>query len=213
MTKPTFFATPAAFRVWLDANHATKTEVLVGFYKISTGKPSITWSESVDEALCFGWIDGVRRSLGDQAYSIRFTPRKPTSFWSAINVAKVAQLRKANKMLPAGEAAFAKRTPDKTGYSSESMAAQFSAVQLAQFKATPEAHAWFTSQAPSYQKVTTHWVMSAKKDETRSKRLAELIHHSARGERLPQLVKYTKPAAKKPAAKKPSTKARTKARP
>jgi uncharacterized protein YdeI (YjbR/CyaY-like superfamily) len=198
MSKPTFFATPAAFRAWLEVNHAKKAELVVGFHKTSTGKPSLTWSQSVDEALCFGWIDGVRRSLGDEAYTIRFTPRKPTSFWSAINVAKVAELRKANKMSPAGEAAFAKRTPAKTGYSSASRVVQFSPLQLAQFEANPKAHAWFTSQAPSYQKMTTHWVTSAKKDETCAKRLAELIHHSARGEKLPQLVKY----AKKPAAKK-----------
>jgi uncharacterized protein YdeI (YjbR/CyaY-like superfamily) len=202
--KPTFFATPAAFRSWLETNHATKSELLVGFYKTSTGKPSITWSESVDEALCFGWIDGVRRSLGDEAYTIRFTPRKPSSVWSAVNVAKVAALREANKMRPAGEAIFAKRSAAKSGYSSQTYAAaRFSTAQLAQFAATPNAHAWFVAQAPSYQKQTTHWVTSATKDETRAKRLAELIYHCARGEKLPRLVKY---ASKKPAAK--SSKAR-----
>ena len=110
-----YFATPAKFRAWLEAHHATASELLVGFHKVGTAKPSMTWSESVDEALCFGWIDGIRRSLGADAYTIRFTPRKRTSIWSAINVDKMTALRKADKMRPAGEAAFAKRTDAKTG--------------------------------------------------------------------------------------------------
>src|SRR5260221_4964577 len=113
MATPTFFATPAAFRKWLSANHRKKTELLVGFQKTTSGKPSMTWPESVEEALCFGWIDGVRKSLGKEAYTIRFTPRKPTSIWSAINVAKVEALRKTGKMQPAGEAAFARRTAER----------------------------------------------------------------------------------------------------
>src|SRR5688572_9956723 len=113
--KPTFFATPAAFRAWLERHHETAKELLVGFYKTNSGKPSITWPQSVDEALCFGWIDGVRKSLGPDAYTIRFTPRKPKSIWSAINVDKVAQLKKLGKMRPAGLRAFAHRTAERTG--------------------------------------------------------------------------------------------------
>jgi uncharacterized protein YdeI (YjbR/CyaY-like superfamily) len=190
-TKPRFFATPAAFRAWLDANHATKSELLVGFYKIRSEKPSMTWPESVDEALCFGWIDGVRRSLGADAYTIRFTPRKPTSIWSAINVAKVKSLRAAGKMRPAGEAAFAKRTAARTGvYSFErSEAAVLPAAHAAQLEAEPKAAAWFAAQAPWYQRTAIHWVISAKREETRERRLAELIRDSRAGRRIKQLVR------------------------
>src|SRR6516225_1223408 len=113
--KPTYFATPAAFQAWLRVHHAEQAELLVGFYKRGSGRPSITWPESVDEALCFGWIDGVRRSIDAEAYSIRFTPRRPTSIWSAINVARVAELQRQGRMHPAGERAFAARTPERTG--------------------------------------------------------------------------------------------------
>lgn len=184
--KPTYFATPAAFRTWLEKNHATAPELLVGFHKTGSGKPSMTWPESVDEALCFGWIDGVRRSLGAEAYTIRFTPRRPTSIWSAINVAKVEALRQSGKMRPAGEAAFAKRTAEKTGvYSFErDKAAVLSAAQKARLAANPKAQAWFEAQAPSYQRAAIHWVTSAKQEETRSRRLAELIRDSAAGRRI-----------------------------
>jgi uncharacterized protein YdeI (YjbR/CyaY-like superfamily) len=193
--KPTYFATPAAFRTWLEANHATASELLVGFYKTSTGKPSITWPESVDEALCFGWIDGKRKSLGADAYTIRFVPRKPTSIWSANNVAKVEALRKAGKMRPAGEAAFAKRTAAKTGvYSFErAEAAQLSSAQDKQFRANAKAYAWFTAQAPYYQRTAIHWVISAKQEATRERRLATLIADSAAGVRVAPL----RPTAKK----------------
>jgi uncharacterized protein YdeI (YjbR/CyaY-like superfamily) len=209
--KPTFFATPAAFRSWLEANHATRSELVVGFYKTSSGKPSITWPESVDEALCFGWIDGVRRSLGDEAYSIRFTPRKPTSIWSAINVAKIGALRKANKMRPAGEAAFAKRTDAKTGvYSFErSEAAQLSPAQAATLAANKKAHAWFTAQAPSYQRAATHWVISAKQEVTRDKRLAELTRCSAAGERIGPMKVYKAEKKSSSRAKVAKPKAKT----
>lgn len=199
MTKPTFFATPAAFRAWLEANHATKTELIVGFYKTSSGKPSITWPESVDEALCFGWIDGVRRSLSEVAYSIRFTPRRPTSIWSAINVAKIDALRAAGKLRPAGEAAFAKRSAAKTGvYSFERMeAAAFSPAQARQLAANAKAHGWFTTQAPSYQRTATYWVVSAKQEATQDKRMAELVRCSAAGERVPPLRPNKAPKAAK----------------
>lgn len=188
--KPTYFATPGAFRSWLEGNHASASELLVGFYKTSSGKPSITWPESVDEALCFGWIDGVRKSLGELAYTIRFTPRKPTSIWSAINVAKIAALRAANKMRPAGEAAFAKRTAEKTGvYSFERKeAAQLTPAQAARLKANAKASAWFSAQAPWYQRTAVHWVISAKQEATRERRLAELIRDSAAGRRIKTLI-------------------------
>lgn len=203
--KPRFFATPAAFRTWLEANHGSKTELLVGFYKTSSGKPSITWPQSVDEALCFGWIDGVRKSLGDEAYMIRFTPRKPTSIWSAINVAKVDALRKAGKMRPAGEAAFAKRAAAKTGvYSFErAEAAKLTPAHAKLLAANAKAATWFAASAPSYQRAAMHWVVSAKQESTRDKRLAELIRCSAAGERIGPMKwnKADKPKAAKPKAK------------
>lgn len=187
--KPRFFASPAAFRAWLEKNHATASEILVGFHKRATGKRSLTWSESVDEALCFGWIDGLRRKLDDEAYTIRFTPRKPTSIWSAINVAKVTALRQAGKMTPAGEAAFAKRTAAKTGvYSFErNEAAKLSPAHEKRLAANKRAAAYFAEQPPWYRRTATHWVISAKKAETRDKRLAELIADSAAGRRIKQL--------------------------
>ncbi len=203
--KPTYFATPEAWRAWLEKNHATRTELLVGFYKTSTGKPSITWPQSVDEALCFGWIDGKRQSLGEEAYTIRFTPRKPTSIWSAINVAKVAELRAAGKMMPAGEAAFALRSDNKTAvYSFERFEeAKFSAAQQAEFESNKKAYTWYTQQAPSYQRVTRHWVTSAKQQATQDRRLAQLIADCAAGKRLDMLTKYaSKKPAKKPAKKR-----------
>lgn len=189
-SNPRFFATAAAFRAWLDANHGDTTELVVGFYKKSSGKPSMTWPESVDEALCFGWIDGVRRSLDADAYTIRFTPRKPTSIWSAINVAKVAALRTAGKMRPAGEAAFAKRSASRTAvYSFERKdPAKLSKAQLATLDAHPKAAAWFTAQAPWYQRTAIHWVISAKREDTRERRLAELIRDCAAGRKIKALV-------------------------
>jgi uncharacterized protein YdeI (YjbR/CyaY-like superfamily) len=146
----TFFATPAEFRRWLKMHHATKTELLVGFYKRGTGRPSITWPESVDEALCFGWIDGVRRSLSTQAYTIRFTPRKPTSIWSAVNVARVSELEKMGRMTPAGRRAFAARTAERTGvYAFErNAAAKLTPEEEKTLRANSKAAAFFDAQPP-----------------------------------------------------------------
>jgi uncharacterized protein YdeI (YjbR/CyaY-like superfamily) len=187
--KPRFFATPAAFRAWLERNHATATELLVGFHKRKTGTPCMTWSESVDEALCFGWIDAIRRRIDDNTYSIRFTRRKPTSIWSAINVRKVEALRAAGKMTPAGEQAFAHRTEARTGvYSFErNEAAVLPPAFARRFRADKAAHAYFTAQPPWYQRTATHWVISAKKEETRERRLATLIAESAASRWIPQL--------------------------
>ncbi|HKG92040.1 MAG TPA: YdeI/OmpD-associated family protein [Gemmatimonadaceae bacterium] len=183
---PTFFATPADFRAWLERHHDTGRELLVGFYKKGAGKPSITWPESVDEALCFGWIDGVRRSIDDESYSIRFTPRKPRSNWSAVNVARVAALTKAGRMHPAGLAAFEARAPERTGiYAYEQRTtAELSPADEKRFRANKKAWAFFESQPPGYRHLALWWVVTAKKEETRQKRLATLIDDSANGRRL-----------------------------
>ncbi len=188
---PKFFPTPAAFRAWLRANHAREPELVVGYFKKGTGKRSITWPESVDEALCFGWIDGVRRSLGEEAYCIRFTPRRRHSIWSAINVARVAALEKAGKMMPAGRRAFEARRADRTGvYSFERRtAAELSPDESARLRARPKAAAFFEAQAPWYRRAALHWVTSAKRPETRQRRLEQLIADSAAGRRVPPLAR------------------------
>ena len=191
--KPTFFATAAKFRAWLEAHHEMETELLVGFYKRASGKPSITWPEAVDEALCFGWIDGVRRSLSEDAYTIRFTPRKPTSIWSSINVARVAELTKLGRMRPAGVRAYSARKPEKTGiYSFErNQAAKLSPEQERKLMANRNAFVFFEGQPPWYRRAATHWVISAKREETRDRRLAQLIADSAGGRTIPPLTRPT----------------------
>jgi uncharacterized protein YdeI (YjbR/CyaY-like superfamily) len=189
--EPTFFATPEDFRAWLEAHHETESELLVGFQKKGSGRPSITWPESVDQALCFGWIDGVRRRVDDERYSIRFTPRKQRSTWSAVNVRRVGELEAEGLMCPAGRAAFERRTEDRTGiYSHERRrAAAFEPEQERAFKADERAWAWFRDQAPSYRRAATHWVISAKKPETRERRLQRLIEDSAAGRTVPPLTR------------------------
>jgi uncharacterized protein YdeI (YjbR/CyaY-like superfamily) len=196
--KPTFFETPDMFRAWLEANHATETELLVGFFKRGSGRPSITWPESVDEALCYGWIDGIRRSLSEDAYTIRFTPRKPTSIWSAINVARVAELSALGRMRPAGLVAFSKRTEDKTGiYSFErNRAARLSPAQEKALRANRKAAAFFDAQPPWYRRTAIHWIVSAKREETRLRRLAQLIADSAAGRTIRPLTRPGKTPAK-----------------
>jgi uncharacterized protein YdeI (YjbR/CyaY-like superfamily) len=199
--KPTFFKTPARFRAWLETHHETKKELLVGFYKKGTGKQSITWPESVDEALCFGWIDGVRRSLGDEAYSIRFTPRRPRSIWSAVNVARVTELAAAGRMTPAGTRAFEARTPERTGvYAFErKAAAELTAEEDAKLRAYRKAAAFFDAQPPWYRRTAIHWVVSAKRPETRQRRLDQLIGDSAAGRTIPPL---TRPGSKRETARR-----------
>ena len=193
--KPTFFATPAAFRAWLAANHAKAGELLVGFHKVGSGKPSITWPQSVDQALCYGWIDGVRRSLGPQSYTIRFTPRRPRSIWSAINTKRFAELRKQGQVAAAGVAAFKVRTAARSGvYSFERRTpARLLPAQDKAFRANARAWAYFQSRPPWYQRTALHWVVSAKKEETRDKRLRTLIADSAAGRTIAPL---TRPGAK-----------------
>ncbi|HXH38512.1 MAG TPA: YdeI/OmpD-associated family protein [Thermoanaerobaculia bacterium] len=183
--EPTFFATPAAFRKWLEKNHDKASELLVGFHKKDSGRPSMTWPESVDQALCFGWIDGVRRRIDDASYSIRFTPRKPISNWSAVNIARVAELTKLGLMRPAGLRAFEKRREDKSSiYSYENELRTFEPAHEKTFRANRKAWQFFNAQPPSYRRVCIYWVMSAKKEETRARRLATLIDDSANGRRI-----------------------------
>ena len=184
--KPTFFATPADLRRWLKRHHKSADELLVGFYKKGSGRPSITWPESVDEALCFGWIDGVRRSLDDQSYTIRFTPRRPGSIWSLINIRKVEALIRGGRMEPAGLEAFEARDEAKSGvYSFEQREnAKLEAKAEAEFKANRAAWRFFQAQPAGYRKIAIFFVVSAKREETRERRLQTLIADSAAGRRI-----------------------------
>lgn len=181
----TFFPTPQDFRKWLQKNHQNEKELLVGFFKVGTKKPSITWSESVDQALCFGWIDGVRKSIDDESYSIRFTPRKPTSIWSAINIKKIEDLTKAGLMTPEGLKAFELRKEEKSAiYSHEKELAMLETEFEKQFKANKKAWEFFNNQVPSYKKVMLHWIMRAKQEKTRLSRLEKTIKESELGKRV-----------------------------
>ena len=184
--EPTFFATPDQWRAWLARHHATAGELWVGFYKRGTGRPSLTWPESVDQALCYGWIDGVRKSLGPESYTIRFTPRRAGSIWSKVNVERVKQLEALGLVQPAGRAAHAARTTAKSGiYSYEQRAgARLTHEQERTFKRSRKAWRYFQAEAPWYRRTATHWVVSAKREETRAKRLATLIADSAAGRRI-----------------------------
>jgi uncharacterized protein YdeI (YjbR/CyaY-like superfamily) len=184
--KPRYFATPEKFRVWLAQHHAAKRELLVGFHKKGSGRPSIDWPQSVDEALCFGWIDGVRHSLGPHGYTIRFTPRRPTSIWSSINIRRVKFLTKHGKMAPAGLAAYQKRSSKRSAiYAYEQRAAlKLSPADLRKFKANAKAWEFFSAAAPSYRHRVLYRLASAHKPETRASRLATVIALSAAGKKL-----------------------------
>jgi uncharacterized protein YdeI (YjbR/CyaY-like superfamily) len=185
---PKFFATPATFRKWLVGHHDTTRELWVGFYKKATGKPSITWPEAVDQLLCFGWIDGVRKSLDFQSYVIRTTPRKPGSIWSAVNTRRAEELLRLGLMDPAGVSAFSGRDRAKSKlYSFERGSVQLSPAQQKQFRADRPAWEFFQSQPPGYRKTATWWVVSAKQETTRQKRLSTLIADSEAGRRIAQL--------------------------
>jgi uncharacterized protein YdeI (YjbR/CyaY-like superfamily) len=185
-----FFETPLALRDWLDANHETAPELFVGAWKKATGKPTVTWEQIVEEALCVGWIDSIRRGVPGDGWVIRLTPRRRGSIWSAVNVAKVAELRAAGRMRPAGEAAFAARRDDRTAIYSFERAADpvLAPDEEARFRANERAWAWFSAKAPSFRKQALHWVISAKKAETRERRLATLIAASAEGQPIPPLT-------------------------
>jgi uncharacterized protein YdeI (YjbR/CyaY-like superfamily) len=184
--QPCFFATPAAFRAWLDAYHASAGELWVGYYKKGSGQPSITWPESVDEALCFGWIDGVRKTIDAERYTIRFTPRRPRSIWSTVNIGRVTELTRQGRMHPAGLAAFAARQAARSGvYTYEQAeAARLAAADEQTFRANEAAWTFFEAQAPGYRRTAIRWVVNAKQEATRQRRLAALIADSARGRRL-----------------------------
>ena len=192
--KPTFFATPSEFRRWLEEHHATARELWVGFYKKDSGRPSITWPEAVDEALCYGWIDGVRRRIDDVSYAIRFTPRKPRSNWSAVNVDRVAELTRLGRMHPAGLAAFNGRAAARTGiYAYEQRAAaRLDPAAEQAFRANERAWAFFQAQAPWYRRTAIWWVVSAKQEATRLRRLATLIADSAAGRTIRPLTRKAK---------------------
>jgi uncharacterized protein YdeI (YjbR/CyaY-like superfamily) len=183
--KPKFFATPAAWRDWLEKHHAGQKELLVGFYKKDSGKPSITWPESVDGALSFGWIDGVRRRIDDVSYSIRFTPRRPRSIWSAVNIKRVGELTRQGLMRPAGIQAFEARQEARSGiYSFEQQSVQFESAQERRFRGNAAAWKFFQSQPPSYRQLAIWRVISAKREETKAKRLDQLIEDSEHGRRI-----------------------------
>jgi uncharacterized protein YdeI (YjbR/CyaY-like superfamily) len=190
--KPRFFATQAKWRAWLEKNHASAAELWVGFHKVHTGKPSISWPQSVDEALCFGWIDGLRRGLDENTYMIRFTPRRSGSAWSKVNLDRVAELTKLGLMHETGLAAFTRRDPQRAGYTYASHDTPFDDASEKTFRRQRAAWKFFQAQPPGYRRIVTHWVMSAKREETRAKRLAELIADSARGARLGRVTKYAK---------------------
>lgn len=181
-----FFENAQAFRAWLAAHAHEAKELLVGFHKVGTGKPCMSWSESVDQALSYGWIDGVRKRVDDATYTIRFTPRKAGSIWSAVNIDKVAKLRAQGLMTPAGEAAFAQRSEDRSRVYSHERAtpAELSPEDLARFQRHQAAWAFFEACPPGYRKRMLHVVTSAKKPETQAARLGRLIAACAEGRRL-----------------------------
>jgi uncharacterized protein YdeI (YjbR/CyaY-like superfamily) len=183
---PKFFATPAAWRSWLAKNYDKKTELWVGFHKKGTGRRSITWPESVDEALCFGWIDGIRKSIDGDSYAIRFTPRKKGSNWSEVNLRRVPELITEERMHSAGLSAYEGRDPRKSGlYSFEQRQnAKLSPSEMKKFKANAKAWKFFEAQPPGYRRLMIFRTVSAKRDETRERRLKELIDESAAGRRI-----------------------------
>ena len=183
--KPVFFATPEQFRAWLRTHHKTAAELWVGYYRKDSGKPSITWQESVDEALCFGWIDGIRKKISDEAYTNRFTPRRAGSNWSAINIAKVKQLTKQKRMQPAGLAAFAKRTDAKSRvYTYEQASHALDKDLEKRFRASRNAWTFFEKQPPYYRKLMTGWLNGARQEATRLRRLEKLMAACERGKRI-----------------------------
>lgn len=182
---PTFFTDQKDFRKWLEKNHRKEKELLVGFYKVTTKKPSMSWSESVDQALCFGWIDGVRKSIDKDSYTIRFTPRKTSSIWSAINIQKIEDLTKVGLMTEAGLKAFSFRTENKSKiYSHETEPVPLLEAYENQFKRNKIAWEFFEKQAPSYKKVMIHWIMSAKQEKTQFSRLEKTITESEKQKRV-----------------------------
>jgi uncharacterized protein YdeI (YjbR/CyaY-like superfamily) len=188
--KPVFFATADELGAWLEQHHETADELWVGLYKKASGKPSVTWPEVVEQALRFGWIDGVRRGIDEESYANRLTPRRPTSNWSAINVAKVEELKERGLMTPAGLRAYEARTPERTGvYSFEREPAELPPEFQKRLRANAAAREWFEARPPGYRRTAVHWVVSAKREETRLRRLQQLIEASADGRPVPPLAR------------------------
>lgn len=186
---PTFFKTQQDFRNWLIKNHEAETELLVGFYKKDSKKESIDWPQSVDEAICFGWIDGIRKRIDGISYSIRFTPRRPDSIWSNRNIEVINRMIKENKMYPAGLKIYESRKEDATGiYSYEKNAVDFTKEYRAYFKKNKEAFNYFEAQSNTYKKATINWVITAKREETQKRRLEQLIQACEKNERLKQFT-------------------------
>lgn len=188
--QPRFFRDAAALRRWFAVHQATEPSLLLGYWKVDSGKPSVSWPESVDEALCVGWIDGVRRRIDELSYCIRFTPRKPTSTWSAVNIARVRALEAEGRMQPAGLAAFAARRENKVGiYSYEQRSAELPEAYAAPLRGQRTAWADFQARTASYRKAVVWWIVSAKQEPTRQRRLQTLIDCSSRGEPIPQFTR------------------------
>jgi uncharacterized protein YdeI (YjbR/CyaY-like superfamily) len=181
---PVFFESARAFREWLDAHHATEQELWLGFYKKGSGRTGLTYLEAVDEALCYGWIDGKLRRIDGVCHQVRFTPRKPTSSWSAINIRKVSELTKAGRMTPAGLAVFDARRRAGGPYEAGAAPLVFSPAYAKRLRGNKAAWRFFEAQPPWYRRNTQFWVMSAKREETRERRLTLLVDACARGERL-----------------------------
>jgi uncharacterized protein YdeI (YjbR/CyaY-like superfamily) len=187
--QPTFFTTPEQFRAWLEKHHATAGELWVGYYKKASGKPTMTWAESVDQALCFGWIDGVRKSLGPDSYLNRFTPRTARSTWSAVNIRRAKELIDLGLMHPAGLRAFERRTDERSAIHSyeQRRSAPLPRDLQRRFRSNAQAWSFFETQPPSYRQAAIWWVVSAKREETRDRRLSQLVEHSAAGRLVPPL--------------------------
>lgn len=198
--EPAFFATPGEFRAWLDANHETAPELLVGFHRTSSDLPSMTWPESVDQALCFGWIDGIRRRIDERRYSVRFTPRRPRSIWSAVNIGRFTELAALGLVAPAGHRAFERRSEARSRLYSHEQATppSLSAEFEKRLRSNRPAWSFFDAQTPTYRRAAAHWVMSAKRSETRERRLARLIDDSGEGRLVPTLTWGTAPKAPRP---------------
>jgi uncharacterized protein YdeI (YjbR/CyaY-like superfamily) len=191
--KPTFFRTASKFHAWLAKHHASKEELLVGFHKRSSGLPSMAWSESVDEAVCFGWIGGIRKRIDEQSYTIRFTPRRPGSVWSKVNIERAERLIKEGRMQSAGRTAYEVRRENKSGiYSYEQRKPQLEELYARLLKKNKAAWKFFQAEPPSYRKAVSWWIVSAKKEETRLRRLQQLIEYSLKGERIPQYLSRRK---------------------
>jgi uncharacterized protein YdeI (YjbR/CyaY-like superfamily) len=185
-----FFSDAAALRTWFEQNHGTAPELFVGYWKKGTGETGVSHPEAIEQALCFGWIDSIARRIDDRSYQVRFTPRRKSSVWSEVNIAKMAELAGRGLLHPAGQQAFDMRRADRGGVYSYEQAApvEFDAAQTARIRADPAAWEWFGAQSPAYRRSAAHWVLSAKRADTRERRLAQLIADSAAGRRVPPLT-------------------------